>query len=102
MIRRPPRSTQSRSSAASDVYKRQNGQLSWSDPILSTTLSDRASGCRPSYSSHSCRRQSGLLRLLGGCELGRSEVAEQAVQMLGVVLLSPALEHDAGVLDAPE
>ena len=27
MIRRPPRSTQSRSSAASDVYKRQ--QLGW-------------------------------------------------------------------------
>src|SRR5450756_1764885 len=26
MIRRPPRSTQSRSSAASDVYKRQDGQ----------------------------------------------------------------------------
>ena len=30
MIRRPPRSTQSRSSAASDVYKRQDvGQLVW-------------------------------------------------------------------------
>src|SRR5680860_565196 len=28
MIRRPPRSTQSRSSAASDVYKRQPGHLS--------------------------------------------------------------------------
>src|SRR5450756_3197909 len=28
MIRRPPRSTQSRSSAASDVYKRQEYQLS--------------------------------------------------------------------------
>ena len=27
MIRRPPRSTQSRSSAASDVYKRQVGQI---------------------------------------------------------------------------
>jgi len=26
MIRRPPRSTQSRSSAASDVYKRQNSE----------------------------------------------------------------------------
>src|SRR5450756_2544468 len=30
MIRRPPRSTQSRSSAASDVYKRQ-GYLAWDD-----------------------------------------------------------------------
>src|SRR5450756_2590584 len=29
MIRRPPRSTQSRSSAASDVYKRQ--EMAWSD-----------------------------------------------------------------------
>src|SRR5450756_1584165 len=27
MIRRPPRSTQSRSSAASDVYKRQGGRM---------------------------------------------------------------------------
>ena len=27
MIRRPPRSTQSRSSAASDVYKRQEGNV---------------------------------------------------------------------------
>src|SRR5450756_2290934 len=31
MIRRPPRSTQSRSSAASDVYKRQG--LAWPDPL---------------------------------------------------------------------
>src|SRR5450756_944016 len=30
MIRRPPRSTQSRSSAASDVYKRQTGAVLWS------------------------------------------------------------------------
>eukprot|EP01017_Pseudomicrothorax_dubius_P013975 TRINITY_DN1637_c0_g3_i8.p2 TRINITY_DN1637_c0_g3~~TRINITY_DN1637_c0_g3_i8.p2 ORF type:complete len:189 (+),score=44.01 TRINITY_DN1637_c0_g3_i8:55-621(+) len=29
MIRRPPRSTQSRSSAASDVYKRQSTQSTW-------------------------------------------------------------------------
>ena len=33
MIRRPPRSTQSRSSAASDVYKRQAQEL-WDDPDL--------------------------------------------------------------------
>src|SRR5450756_1994397 len=33
MIRRPPRSTQSRSSAASDVYKRQGEQrLQWAGP----------------------------------------------------------------------
>ena len=30
MIRRPPRATQSRSSAASDVYKRQRWHRSWS------------------------------------------------------------------------
>src|SRR5680860_428851 len=30
MIRRPPRSTQSRSSAASDVYKRQGEEATWS------------------------------------------------------------------------
>eukprot|EP01015_Nassula_variabilis_P007490 TRINITY_DN15725_c0_g1_i2.p3 TRINITY_DN15725_c0_g1~~TRINITY_DN15725_c0_g1_i2.p3 ORF type:complete len:168 (-),score=63.92 TRINITY_DN15725_c0_g1_i2:38-541(-) len=34
MIRRPPRSTQSRSSAASDVYKRQHGELNWDKSIL--------------------------------------------------------------------
>src|SRR5450756_2670502 len=32
MIRRPPRSTQSRSSAASDVYKRQTLELTTSKP----------------------------------------------------------------------
>src|SRR5450756_2459496 len=33
MIRRPPRSTQSRSSAASDVYKRQRLRLVFPDPL---------------------------------------------------------------------
>src|SRR5680860_79 len=33
MIRRPPRSTQSRSSAASDVYKRQAQQRAWRVPL---------------------------------------------------------------------
>src|SRR5678809_1534223 len=32
MIRRPPRSTLDRSSAASDVYKRQVLRVGWSDP----------------------------------------------------------------------
>src|SRR5450756_718896 len=32
MIRRPPRSTQSRSSAASDVYKRQRADRHWGNP----------------------------------------------------------------------
>ena len=31
MIRRPPRSTQSRSSAASDVYKRQDSPETWQE-----------------------------------------------------------------------
>ena len=34
MIRRPPRSTQSRSSAASDVYKRQHGAFSAVEEVL--------------------------------------------------------------------
>src|SRR5680860_1767948 len=34
MIRRPPRSTQSRSSAASDVYKRQADARSWKCGVL--------------------------------------------------------------------
>src|SRR5450756_3200856 len=40
MIRRPPRSTQSRSSAASDVYKRQlrNGALGGHPPLLRVLL----------------------------------------------------------------
>eukprot|EP00657_Telonema_sp_P-1_P004007 TRINITY_DN19274_c0_g1_i1.p1 TRINITY_DN19274_c0_g1~~TRINITY_DN19274_c0_g1_i1.p1 ORF type:complete len:116 (+),score=35.39 TRINITY_DN19274_c0_g1_i1:74-421(+) len=33
MIRRPPRSTQSRSSAASDVYKRQYQATPWAPPL---------------------------------------------------------------------
>ncbi|WP_460413867.1 hypothetical protein, partial [Staphylococcus aureus] len=38
MIRRPPRSTQGVSSAASDVYKRQFFNCSWITIILSTKL----------------------------------------------------------------
>eukprot|EP00657_Telonema_sp_P-1_P002716 TRINITY_DN1629_c0_g1_i1.p1 TRINITY_DN1629_c0_g1~~TRINITY_DN1629_c0_g1_i1.p1 ORF type:complete len:144 (+),score=50.93 TRINITY_DN1629_c0_g1_i1:96-527(+) len=39
MIRRPPRSTQSRSSAASDVYKRQSFYLQWAQHSVCTTIS---------------------------------------------------------------
>ena len=40
MIRRPPRSTQSRSSAASDVYKRQN-ELGVAEPVIQQQGPDR-------------------------------------------------------------
>eukprot|EP00657_Telonema_sp_P-1_P011605 TRINITY_DN6901_c0_g1_i1.p2 TRINITY_DN6901_c0_g1~~TRINITY_DN6901_c0_g1_i1.p2 ORF type:complete len:144 (+),score=60.87 TRINITY_DN6901_c0_g1_i1:83-514(+) len=39
MIRRPPRSTQSRSSAASDVYKRQGGGASDADGLVRQVFS---------------------------------------------------------------
>src|SRR5680860_100921 len=42
MIRRPPRSTQSRSSAASDVYKRQ--PVTWSDDTVQTVACIAKSG----------------------------------------------------------
>src|SRR5450756_3154262 len=44
MIRRPPRSTQSRSSAASDVYKRQDTERRWSDEevALARALGEQA------------------------------------------------------------
>src|SRR5450756_3001036 len=42
MIRRPPRSTQSRSSAASDVYKRQGFIAMGSPPFLQQSLVETA------------------------------------------------------------
>src|SRR5665648_563060 len=45
MIRRPPRSTLSSSSAASDVYKRQDETLDWQDlPGLKVDESDTMTG----------------------------------------------------------
>ena len=45
MIRRPPISTQSRSSAASDVYKRQVGNIGFiGNPALKTLASDLIDG----------------------------------------------------------
>src|SRR5450756_1854796 len=41
MIRRPPRSTQSRSSAASDVYKRQGARISWRRLVQTTVATFR-------------------------------------------------------------
>ena len=38
MIRRPPRSTQSRSSAASDVYKRQVDRISEEDEFFAKVI----------------------------------------------------------------
>src|SRR5678809_1029676 len=42
MIRRPPRSTLDRSSAASDVYKR---QITWRPSCFASPTSQRKSGC---------------------------------------------------------
>src|SRR5450756_1596640 len=49
MIRRPPRSTQSRSSAASDVYKRQLGDIGelWRSGRLRFRMTRLLSKCRP-------------------------------------------------------
>src|SRR5450756_1513709 len=51
MIRRPPRSTQSRSSAASDVYKRQEflWQRFWSPAPLQNRLWDSAASNPSSF-----------------------------------------------------
>src|SRR5428012_22410 len=46
MIRRPPRSTQSRSSAASDVYKRQDKDLMAHDERLKAEFSAQPEGER--------------------------------------------------------
>ena len=42
MVRRPPISTQSRSSAASDVYKRQKGDKKYTGKAIITGLSQSA------------------------------------------------------------
>src|SRR5450756_1976070 len=47
MIRRPPRSTQSRSSAASDVYKRQATLTPWKNCTPDFTMNFYLSGIRP-------------------------------------------------------
>src|SRR5450756_751540 len=48
MIRRPPRSTQSRSSAASDVYKRQLGRLGTERPEIADVDSRHQRWCAES------------------------------------------------------
>ena len=50
MIRRPPRSTQSRSSAASDVYKRQDQVLGQDDVDVDDARDAGVlAGCRPAH-----------------------------------------------------
>src|SRR5450756_3105574 len=46
MIRRPPRSTQSRSSAASDVYKRQVVDVPQTGPDVCADAADAVAGAR--------------------------------------------------------
>ena len=60
MIRRPPRSTQSRSSAASDVYKRQpsvtsHGSISNNDPCLPKTVIYEIDDDQSSCATHPSR-----------------------------------------------
>src|SRR5450756_1019266 len=52
MIRRPPRSTQSRSSAASDVYKRQPGYLAEPECFGIKLISLMPGNKPPLFSSH--------------------------------------------------
>src|SRR5450756_801215 len=53
MIRRPPRSTQSRSSAASDVYKRQAA------PLTPSTYYFAEGTCRPNFDTYFCIQNPG-------------------------------------------
>src|SRR5450756_3241809 len=59
MIRRPPRSTQSRSSAASDVYKRQVTSLVMTSPVSSMKLSWTFVPSSPGFAMHSHSSNSG-------------------------------------------
>src|SRR5680860_1598221 len=64
MIRRPPRSTQSRSSAASDVYKRQRQESPWWVPEqLDDAVFDRAFGALVSFLIEVSNDRSHPLRL---------------------------------------
>src|SRR5665213_223693 len=75
MIRRPPRSTQSRSSAASDVYKRQKNGSAWTSTASSWTrakttsrvksCNDRAHG---EFQVQSRRKRRGARRSRGAVE----------------------------------
>ena len=61
MIRRPPRSTLDRSSAASDVYKRQMSDWRWSDPFNGGVMS--ADG-HPHRMEAAIQRRDGSLSLI--------------------------------------
>src|SRR5665213_3994546 len=82
MIRRPPRSTQSRSSAASDVYKRQVDQ---------NDCAARAVGAAEVVGQHAGKRAAGVV-VKFGCGVaigaGRGRRSEEAVAHLYLVLFS--------------
>src|SRR5450756_2750283 len=83
MIRRPPRSTQSRSSAASDVYKR---QIHESEQILTQPATNRLLVTRPFDGDPGAQRVDQLL----GC-LDTQVRAEQCVLdvLPGLLVQSP-------------
>src|SRR5450756_1975405 len=89
MIRRPPRSTQSRSSAASDVYKRQSPACPASSPP--TTMPSAA--CAGRSSCASSRTAASLLRgsaPSNGCSRPRSPAACRGARSSSTSLRSSA------------
>src|SRR5664280_3278503 len=88
MIRRPPRSTLSSSSAASDVYKRQGGycpmdpsDASWLGPVLRAFPPFRASQCATHVRS--------VHRALGTAEIQTTQGVHQACMGLVAWASSP-------------
>src|SRR5450756_3115014 len=110
MIRRPPRSTQSRSSAASDVYKRQAATLT-SPELLSrygiSTLAHDNAGFNPiGYHTGSIWTHDTAICAWGLAREGKREEATKVAQSLLASAEAfdyrwPELYASAGVLDRP-
>ena len=87
MIRRPPRSTQSRSSAASDVYKRQAVDKATPTPVLSaipTAIGTNATIVPTEVPTeiaikHAITNSPAIKRFLGNIEIPRFTVDSTAV-----------------------
>src|SRR5665648_1285596 len=76
MIRRPPRSTLSSSSAASDVYKRQSSH-SAQTPVMMVTDFSSAKSIRTIQPSLSSIPKHGISKPLGVCLLYTSDAADE-------------------------
>src|SRR5680860_1602873 len=91
MIRRPPRSTQSRSSAASDVYKRQHQQ---SDLALVDAARDNPDAFGPLYERHVDRVHAYALKRLRDPDLADDATARAFSRALaGLDRFTPAREQ---------